>query len=184
MVKVAHATTVLQACFTRCHRIAHRPSQAWRTGKPRDNRARRRLTDRGSAFAVGSATLAGFINRRRPFQWLVAYHPVGNSAEQGYNQTRIENIPGDILGYDLKTGKFLWKFHVLPRPGEFGHETWENDAWRTTGDISSWAPMSADPARGLVYIPTNGATIDYYGCLLYTSPSPRDGLLSRMPSSA
>ena len=88
---------------------------------------------------------------------------VGNSAEQGYNQTRIENIPGDILGYDLKTGKFLWKFHVLPRPGEFGHDTWENDAWRTTGDISSWAPMSADPSRGLVYIPTNGATIDYYG---------------------
>ena len=88
---------------------------------------------------------------------------IGNSAEQGYNQTRIENVPGDILGYDLKTGKFLWKFHVIPRPGEFGHETWENDAWRWTGDVSSWAPMSADPARGLVYIPTNGATIDYYG---------------------
>ena len=88
---------------------------------------------------------------------------VGNSAEQGYNQTRIENVPGDILGYDVKTGKFLWKFHVIPRPGEFGHETWENDAWKWTGDVSSWAPMSADPARGLVYIPTNGATIDYYG---------------------
>ena len=57
----------------------------------------------------------------------------------------------------------MWKFHVIPRPGEFGHETWENDAWKWTGDVSSWAPMSADPARGLVYIPTNGATIDYYG---------------------
>lgn len=88
---------------------------------------------------------------------------IGNSAEQGYNQTRIENVPGDILAYNLQTGKFMWKFHVIPRPGEFGHETWENDAWRTTGDVSSWAPMSADPARGLVYIPTNGATIDYYG---------------------
>jgi glucose dehydrogenase len=88
---------------------------------------------------------------------------VGNSAEQGYNQTRIENVPGDILAYDAKTGKFMWKFHVIPRPGEFGHETWENDAWRWTGDVSSWAPMSSDPARGLVYIPTNGATLDYYG---------------------
>jgi glucose dehydrogenase len=88
---------------------------------------------------------------------------VGNSAEQGYNQTRIENVPGDILAYDARTGKFMWKFHVIPRPGEFGHETWENDAWKWTGDVSSWAPMSADPARGLVYIPTNGATIDYYG---------------------
>ncbi len=88
---------------------------------------------------------------------------VGNSAEQGYNQSRIENIPGDILAYDKKTGEFLWKFNVLPGPGEFGHETWENDAWQWTGDISSWAPLAADQERGLVYIPTNGATIDFYG---------------------
>jgi quinoprotein glucose dehydrogenase len=88
---------------------------------------------------------------------------VGNSAEQGYNQSRIENIPGDILAYDAKTGKHLWKFDVLPGPGEFGHETWENDAWKWTGDISSWAPLSADPERGIVYIPTNGATVDFYG---------------------
>ena len=88
---------------------------------------------------------------------------VGNSAEQGYHQTRIENVPGDILGYDARTGKFMWKFHVIPRPGEFGHETWENDAWKWTGDVSSWAPLSADPQRGIVYIPTNSATIDYYG---------------------
>jgi len=88
---------------------------------------------------------------------------VGNSAEQGYNQSRIENVPGDILAYDTKTGDFLWKFNVIPQPGEFGHETWENDAWQYTGDVSSWAPMSADPELGLVYIPTNGATVDFYG---------------------
>ncbi|MGD8279808.1 MAG: PQQ-binding-like beta-propeller repeat protein [Gemmatimonadota bacterium] len=88
---------------------------------------------------------------------------VGNSAEQGYNQTRIENAPGDILGYDARTGEQLWKFHVIPRPGEFGHDTWENDAWRTVGDVSSWAPMSADPELGLVYIPTNPPTIDFWG---------------------
>ncbi|MFQ6004833.1 MAG: PQQ-binding-like beta-propeller repeat protein [Woeseia sp.] len=88
---------------------------------------------------------------------------VGNSAEQGYNQSRIENIPGDILAYDARTGEFLWKFNVLPRPGEYGHETWENDAWQWAGDISSWAPLSADQDRGIVYIPTNGATLDFYG---------------------
>jgi glucose dehydrogenase len=88
---------------------------------------------------------------------------VGNSAEQGYNQTRIENVPGDILAYDARTGDFKWRFHVIPRPGEFGHETWESDAWQWTGDVSSWAPMSADPELGLVYIVTNGPTIDYYG---------------------
>jgi quinoprotein glucose dehydrogenase len=88
---------------------------------------------------------------------------VGNSAEQGYNQTRREMVPGDILAYNARTGAFMWKFHVLPRPGEFGHDTWENDAWKWTGDISSWAPMSADPQRGIVYIPTNPATMDFYG---------------------
>ena len=88
---------------------------------------------------------------------------VGNSAEQGYLQARIENVPGDILAYDKNTGALKWKFNVLPGPGEYGHETWENDAWQWTGDISSWAPLSADPEQNLVYVPTNGATIDYYG---------------------
>ena len=88
---------------------------------------------------------------------------VGNSAEQGYNQTRIEMVPGDILAYDAATGAFKWKFNVIPRPGEVGHDTWETDAWDWTGDISSWAPMTADPELGLVYIVTNGVTIDYYG---------------------
>jgi quinoprotein glucose dehydrogenase len=88
---------------------------------------------------------------------------VGNVHEQGYYQTRTENIPGDVLAYDAKSGKHLWKFHVIPRPGEFGHDTWESDAWRKTGDVSSWAPMAADPERGLVYIPTNPPTIDFFG---------------------
>ncbi len=88
---------------------------------------------------------------------------VGNSAEQGYLQARIENVPGDILAYDRITGEFKWKFNVIPRPGEYGHETWENDAWQWTGDVSSWAPLTADPENNLVYVPTNPPTIDYYG---------------------
>jgi glucose dehydrogenase len=88
---------------------------------------------------------------------------VGNSAEQGYNQTKVEMVPGDILAYDAATGAPKWRFNIIPRPGEFGHDTWENDAWEWTGDVSSWAPMSADPELGLVYIVTNGATIDFYG---------------------
>jgi len=88
---------------------------------------------------------------------------VGTSHEQGYNQTRMENIPGDIVAYDARTGDMKWKFHVIPRPGEFGHETWENDAWYWSGNIGSWAPMSADPELGLVYIPTKGGVLDYYG---------------------
>ena len=89
---------------------------------------------------------------------------VGNAHEQGYNQTRIENVPGHILAYDARTGEHKWKFNVIPQSeSEFGFDTWENDAWQWTGDVSSWAPLSADLERGIVYIPTNAPTIDYYG---------------------
>lgn len=105
----------------------------------------------------------GYITSSSPALVVNDVIVIGNSAEQGYNQSRHENIPGDILGFDLRTGAFKWKFDVIPGPGEVGHETWENDAWEWTGDISSWAPLSADPERGLVYVPTNGATQDFWG---------------------
>ena len=82
--------------------------------------------------------------------------------QPSYGQSRIENVPGDIMGFDAKTGEFLWKFHVIPRPGEVGHETWENDAWRWSGDMSTWAPASADPELGLVYMVTNASTVQSY----------------------
>jgi glucose dehydrogenase len=82
--------------------------------------------------------------------------------EPSYDQTRIENIPADIQGYDAKTGKRLWKFHVIPRPGEFGNETWGKDSWVFSGNIASWAPASADPQRGLVFIVTNASTYQFY----------------------
>ena len=88
---------------------------------------------------------------------------VGNSSSRGRFNTRIENVPGDILAYDARSGEHLWTFHTIPRPGEFGLETWENDAWSWTGNTNAWAPLSADPELGLVYIPTDAPTNDYYG---------------------
>ncbi len=123
--------------------------------------------------AAGIPLELGYITSSSPPIVVNDVVVVGNSAEQGYLQTRIENIPGDILAYDAQTGDLKWKFHIIPRPGEFGHDTWENDAWQWTGDVSSWAPMSADPELGLVYIVTNGVTIDYYG-----GHSPGDNLYS------
>ncbi|HIF86039.1 MAG TPA: hypothetical protein EYQ30_04320 [Gammaproteobacteria bacterium] len=112
---------------------------------------------------IGIPLELGYITNSSPPIVVNGTVIVGNSAEQGYNQTRQENVPGDILAYDARTGEHKWKFHVIPRPGEVGNETWENDAWSYTGDVSSWAPLSADPERGIVYIPTNAATIDFYG---------------------
>jgi glucose dehydrogenase len=82
--------------------------------------------------------------------------------QPSYGQTRIENVPGDIMGFDAETGEFMWKFHSIPRPGEVGNETWENEAWRWSGDISTWAPASADAERGLVYMVTNASTVQSY----------------------
>ena len=99
--------------------------------------------------------------------------------EPSYDQTRIENIPADIQGYDAKTGKRLWKFHVIPRPGEPGNETWGKDSWVFSGNIASWAPASADPQRGLVYLVTNASTYQFY-----TGHRPGDNLLRRQHPGA
>ena len=111
--------------------------------------------DRGIPLEIGYATASS------PPIVVNGVVIAGTSHENGQNQSRVENIPGDIVAYDARTGEHLWKFHVVPRPGEFGHETWESDAWAWSGNIGSWAPMSADPGRGLVYVPTKGGTIDY-----------------------
>lgn len=84
------------------------------------------------------------------------------SHQPGYGQTRIENVPGDIMGYDAATGRQLWKFHVIPRPGEFGHDTWHNDGWYFSGNVGQWAGASADARLGLVYLVTNTSTIQSY----------------------
>ncbi|MFV1986496.1 MAG: PQQ-binding-like beta-propeller repeat protein [Gemmatimonadota bacterium] len=105
----------------------------------------------------------GYITNSSPPMIVNGVIVVGNSHEQGYYQTRKENVPGNILAYDTKTGEFLWKFNAIPQPGEFGHETWESDAWSYTGNVSAWAPMSADAELGLVYVVTDPPTIDFYG---------------------
>jgi quinoprotein glucose dehydrogenase len=71
--------------------------------------------------------------------------------------------PGDIRAYDARSGALRWTFHTLPRPGEFGHETWPDDAWTYSGGANNWAGMSVDEARGIVYVPTGSAADDFYG---------------------
>lgn len=74
--------------------------------------------------------------------------------------------PGYIRAYEVRTGKRKWIFHTIPRPGEYGYDTWENpDAWKTVGGVNSWAGMSLDEKRGVVYVPTGSATPDFYGGL-------------------
>jgi quinoprotein glucose dehydrogenase len=74
-----------------------------------------------------------------------------------------EAPPDDIRGFDAKTGKHLWTFHVVPRAGEFGVDTWLNDSWQYSGNSGVWSLLSADEDLGYVYLPFEEATGDYYG---------------------
>jgi quinoprotein glucose dehydrogenase len=71
--------------------------------------------------------------------------------------------PGDVRAFDAKTGAIVWTFRPIPRPGEFGHDTWGGESWKITGHTNVWAPMSLDEARGLVYLPVSTPSNDYYG---------------------
>ncbi len=71
--------------------------------------------------------------------------------------------PGDIRAFDVRTGALRWTFHTIPHPGEFGYDTWPEDAWKNAGAANNWAGMSLDAQRGIVYIPTGSAVFDFYG---------------------
>ena len=70
---------------------------------------------------------------------------------------------GDIRGFDVRTGRLKWTFHAVPRPGEFGHDTWEGDSWRDRSGVNGWSIFSADEKRGLVYVPLTSPATDFYG---------------------
>jgi quinoprotein glucose dehydrogenase len=88
---------------------------------------------------------------------------VGAALLAGTAPPSKENVPGYIRGFDVRTGKRLWTFRTIPRPGEPGHETWENDSWKYTGNTGAWAPLSGDEELGYVYIPVEMPTGDFYG---------------------
>ena len=71
--------------------------------------------------------------------------------------------PGDVRAFDARTGKQVWRFNTVPEPGEFGHDTWGGDSWKTTGHTNVWAPMSLDEKRGLLYLPVSTPSNDFYG---------------------
>jgi quinoprotein glucose dehydrogenase len=71
--------------------------------------------------------------------------------------------PGDIRAFDVRTGKEVWRFHTVPRPGEFGHETWQDDSWKDRGGANAWGGFSIDVDRGMVFAGLGSAAFDFYG---------------------
>ena len=88
---------------------------------------------------------------------------VGTAHRPGSAPRTMRNAKGSVRGYDVRTGKRLWIFHTIPRRGEVGYETWLEGSADYNGNTGVWAQMSADPELGLVYVPTEMPTGDYYG---------------------
>jgi quinoprotein glucose dehydrogenase len=103
-----------------------------------------------STIALVQSTTPG-----RVFEDLII---LGSATNQGYG-----SAPGDIRAFDVRTGKLVWTFHTIPRPGEFGYDTWPKDAWRTVGGANVWSEMSIDVKRGILYAPTASAKYNFYG---------------------
>lgn len=73
------------------------------------------------------------------------------------------SAPGDIRAYDVRSGELAWTFHTIPKPGQFGADTWPEGARDTAGGANAWAGMSVDEARGLVFVPTGSPAPDFDG---------------------
>ncbi len=83
----------------------------------------------------------------------------GNNGEQSPSF----GLYGDVRGWDAVTGKLLWSFHTVPRPGEPGVETWEGESWKNRSGTNMWAFFTVDVERGIVFAPLGSPTSDYYG---------------------
>jgi quinoprotein glucose dehydrogenase len=88
---------------------------------------------------------------------------IGPALTQGGTSPNKENVKGDVLAFDVRTGKKLWVFHTIPRKGEPGYETWLNNSADYTGNTGVWGPFSADDELGYVYLNTESPTNDGYG---------------------
>jgi len=88
---------------------------------------------------------------------------VGAAHRSGGVPRTMKNVKGYVRGFDARTGKRLWIFHTIPKPGEFGIETWLDDSWNNNGNTGVWAQISVDEQLGLAYLPVELPTGDYYG---------------------
>src|SRR5262245_38268773 len=88
---------------------------------------------------------------------------VGSSFKEGMTVVTHNNTKGLVRAFDVKSGKLLWTFNTIPRPGEFGNDTWENESWAINGNTGVWSQITVDEEAGLVYLPVEDPTSDYYG---------------------
>ena len=90
---------------------------------------------------------------------------IGSSFLEGGTPKTHNNTKGLVRGFDVRTGKRLWTFNTIPRPGEVGNDTWLNESWAVTGNTGVWNQIAADEELGLAYLPVETPSSDFYGGL-------------------
>ena len=90
---------------------------------------------------------------------------VGAAMLEGGTPKTHNNTKGLVRGFDVRTGKRLWTFNTIPRPGEFGNETWEKESWAVNGNVGVWNQIGVDEELGLAYLPVETPSSDFYGGL-------------------
>src|SRR5271165_5297832 len=88
---------------------------------------------------------------------------IGAAFREGMTPKSMRNNKGYVRGFDVRTGKRLWIFHTIPMKGEPGYETWEKGSAEYTGNTGVWTQVTVDEQLGLVYLPVESPTGDYYG---------------------
>lgn len=174
----------------KAHKFPHEPMSGgvnrgcayWSDGKPGGERRIIHGTSDGRLFSLNAkdGTLdpafgeGGIRNLRKELEPKFAALGYGpTSAPALWNDTIVVGFacgegpgvaaPGDIRAFDVRTGKEVWRFHTVPRPGEAGHETWEGDSWKDRGGANAWGGFSVDADRGLVFAGLGSAAFDFFG---------------------
>jgi len=70
---------------------------------------------------------------------------------------------GAIRAFDARTGKLIWQFDTVPKPGDIGHDTWEGEGWKDRSGVNAWGPLSLDAEHGMVFLPLGSPSYDFYG---------------------
>jgi len=141
-------------------------SEAFPARKAKPGEKWNATTKTGADGTIGIDPANGQIANSSPAIVVGDVIVVGNSSIHGYYPLHKHNIPGFVRGFDVHTGKQLWKFNLIPQPGEFGADTWKNGSKIGTDGVGKndpWATYTADPELGLVYIPVGMALTDEYG---------------------
>ena len=88
---------------------------------------------------------------------------IGLAMREGATVATHNNTKGLVRAFDVRTGQVLWTFNTIPRPGEFGNDSWLNAAWVIDGNNGVWTQITVDEELDLVYLPVETPTSDYYG---------------------